>query len=187
MKFWRNAAGLLMVFHPETTHSESHSSHKDVKNGGRSDYMHENKARATKCHAKNAAFYTKMPTLRGNPQQSSGPFGRLCTNCATIWGEMTPATAGGGESLVWCPIIELTIGETPSPPRQADRGAPSSPRLMSAPRRATLSPEGARAMKSTLPSPTRGRITLQIPRTDILGIMVRISELSRRPMTGPPE
>ena len=34
--------------------------HKDVKNEGRSDYVYENKAHTTKCHAKNAAFYTKM-------------------------------------------------------------------------------------------------------------------------------
>jgi hypothetical protein len=66
--------------------------HKDVKNEGRSDYMYENKARATKCHDRNAAFYTKMHPLHGNRQQSSGPFGRLCTSCATIRGEMTPAT-----------------------------------------------------------------------------------------------
>src|ERR1019366_6694858 len=92
MKFWRNAAALLSVFHPETTHTGNHSTHKDVKNEGRSDYIYENKARATKCHAKNTAFYTKMHPLRGNRQQSSGPFGRLCTNCTTIRGEMTPAT-----------------------------------------------------------------------------------------------
>ena len=36
---------------------------------------------------------------------------------------------------MWCPILELTIGETPSP---------DSPRLMKTPRRATLSPKGAR-------------------------------------------
>jgi hypothetical protein len=92
MKFWRNAAALLMVSHPETTHRGSHSTHKDVKNEGRSDYMYENKARATKCHAKNTAFYTKMHPLRSNRQQSSGPFGRSCRNRPTIRGEMTPAT-----------------------------------------------------------------------------------------------
>ena len=91
MNFWHNAAALLTVFHPETTPTGNHS-HKDVKNEGRSDYMYENKARATKCHAKNAAFYTKMHPLHVNRQQSSGPFGRLCTNCATIRDEITPAT-----------------------------------------------------------------------------------------------
>src|ERR1019366_4883121 len=90
MKFWRNAAALLSVFHPETTHTGNHSTHKDVKNEGRSDYIYENKARATKCHAKNTAFYTKMHPLRGNRQQSSGPFGRLCTNCTTLRGEVAP-------------------------------------------------------------------------------------------------
>src|SRR5579862_8037588 len=92
MKFWRNAAALLTVFHPEPTHRGNHSTQKDVKNEGRSDYVYENTARATKCHAKNAAFYTKMHPLRGNRQQSNGPFGRSGTSCATTLGEMTPAT-----------------------------------------------------------------------------------------------
>ena len=39
--------------------------HKDVKNEGRTDYVYENKVRATKCHAKNAVFYTKMHPLHG--------------------------------------------------------------------------------------------------------------------------
>src|ERR1035438_8448151 len=43
MKFWRNAAALLMVFHPETTHTGSHSTPKDVKNEGRPGYVYENK------------------------------------------------------------------------------------------------------------------------------------------------
>src|ERR1019366_5977613 len=92
MKFWRNAAALLTVFDPKTTHTGNHSTHKDVKNEGRSDYIYENKSRATKCLAKNAAFYTKTRPSGGNQQQSSGPFGRLCTTCATIRSEMTPAT-----------------------------------------------------------------------------------------------
>src|ERR1039458_4550627 len=109
MKFWRNAAALLSVFHPETTHTGNHSTHKDVKNEGRSDYVYENKARATKCHAKNAVFYTEMHPFHGNRQQSSGPFGRSCTSCKTIRGEMTPATVvtvlkklpiGDGKNLV---------------------------------------------------------------------------------------
>jgi hypothetical protein len=43
-----------------------------------------------------------------------------------------------------CPILELTMGESPSPPRQAKRGAPFSPRPMKTPRRATLAPLGKR-------------------------------------------
>ena len=43
MKFWRNAAALLMVFHPETTHTGNHSTPKDVKNEGRPGYVYENK------------------------------------------------------------------------------------------------------------------------------------------------
>jgi hypothetical protein len=43
MKFWRNAAALLTVFHPETTHTGNHSTPKDVKNEGRPGYVYENK------------------------------------------------------------------------------------------------------------------------------------------------
>src|SRR5208283_4049724 len=59
--------------------------------------------------------------------------------------------------VVWCPILELTIGETPSPPRQAKRGAPFSPRLMKTPRRATLSPKGGEGRVELAPSPPWGR------------------------------
>src|SRR5579862_2181500 len=47
--------------------------------------------------------------------------------------------------LAWYPTLDSTIDGTPSPPRQAERGAPFSLRLMKTPRRATLSPKGARA------------------------------------------
>src|ERR1035437_4489164 len=43
MKLWPNAAALLTVFHPKTTHSGNHSTRKDVKNEGRSEYVDENK------------------------------------------------------------------------------------------------------------------------------------------------
>src|ERR1035441_4385921 len=56
--------------------------HKDVKNEGRSDYVYENKARATKCHARNAAFYTQMHQLHGHRHQSSERFVRTCTGSA---------------------------------------------------------------------------------------------------------
>ena len=42
---------------------------RDVKNEDRPGYVHENKSRTTKCHAKNAAFYTKMHLLGDNRQQ----------------------------------------------------------------------------------------------------------------------
>ena len=48
MKFWRNAAALFTVFHPETTHTESHSNPKDVKNEGRPGYVDENKGTSDK-------------------------------------------------------------------------------------------------------------------------------------------
>ena len=50
--------------------------------------------------------------------------------------------------LVRCPALELAMDSTPSP---------VSPRLMRTPQRATLSPKGARARESTLPSPPWGR------------------------------
>jgi hypothetical protein len=50
--------------------------------------------------------------------------------------------------LVPCPALELTMDRTPSP---------VSPRLMKTPQRATLSPKGARASESTLPSLPWGR------------------------------
>jgi hypothetical protein len=43
MKLWRNAAALLTVFHPKTTHTGNHSTPRDVKNEGRSDYVYDNK------------------------------------------------------------------------------------------------------------------------------------------------
>jgi|ERR1039458_3762961 hypothetical protein len=43
MKFRRNAAALLTVFHPESTHTGNHSTPKDVKNEGRPGYVYENK------------------------------------------------------------------------------------------------------------------------------------------------
>ena len=43
MKFWRNAAALLTIFHPEITHSGNHSTPKDVKNDDRSGKVYENK------------------------------------------------------------------------------------------------------------------------------------------------
>ena len=48
MKFWRNAAALLTVFHPETTHTGNHSNPKDVKNEGRPGYVDENKGASDK-------------------------------------------------------------------------------------------------------------------------------------------
>jgi tetratricopeptide (TPR) repeat protein len=43
MKFWRNAAALLIVFHPKRTHTGNHSTPKDVKNEGRPGKVYENK------------------------------------------------------------------------------------------------------------------------------------------------
>jgi hypothetical protein len=58
----------------------------DVKNEGRSDYVYDNKAHTTNCHAKNAAFYTKMHQVLSNRPQSSGRFVRTCTGCTVIGG-----------------------------------------------------------------------------------------------------
>ena len=43
MKFWRSAAALLTIFHPETTHTGNHFTPKDVKNDDRSGKVYENK------------------------------------------------------------------------------------------------------------------------------------------------
>src|ERR1017187_9486735 len=48
MKFWRNEAALLIVFHPETTHTGNHSTPKDVKNEGRPGKVYENKGQRDK-------------------------------------------------------------------------------------------------------------------------------------------
>jgi hypothetical protein len=80
---WRLANVLLKVRNRAVTS-------RDVKNGGTSGDVHENKARTTKCHAKNAAFYMKMGPLRENRQQSVGLFGRTRNHCATIRGEGGP-------------------------------------------------------------------------------------------------
>ena len=64
----------------QSTIAKGTPTHKDVKNEGRPDYVYENKARATKCHAKYAVFYTKMHPLHVSRQQSSGPFVRRCTS-----------------------------------------------------------------------------------------------------------
>ena len=48
MKFWRNAAALLTVFHPKTTHTGNHSTPKDVKNEGRPGKVYENKGQRDK-------------------------------------------------------------------------------------------------------------------------------------------
>ena len=48
MKFWRNAAALLTVFHPKTTHTGNHSTPKDVKNDDRSGKVYENKGTSDK-------------------------------------------------------------------------------------------------------------------------------------------
>src|ERR1019366_2098511 len=134
MKFWRNAAALLMVFHPETTHTGNHSTPKDVKNEGRPGYVDENKGTSDKMSETMSDICARLKRFLQKSGVTSSP------NTSKV--PRTYRTAGSAESLVWCPISELTIGETPSPPRQADRGAPFSPRLMSAPRRATLSPRG---------------------------------------------
>jgi hypothetical protein len=72
MKFWRNAAALLTVFHPETTHTGSHSTPKDVKNEGRSGYVHENTGNDDKMSGYKTGFCTKMHPWRKNRQQSVG-------------------------------------------------------------------------------------------------------------------
>ena len=86
--------------------------HKDVKNEGRSDYVYENKARQTKCHAKNAVFYTKMHQSHCNRQQWSGRFDRMrMTDAIKRWAAgwrkpifraELPVPASPGAELSFC-------------------------------------------------------------------------------------
>jgi hypothetical protein len=54
--------------------------HKDVKYGGRSDYVYENTWKQTKCTPRKRLLYTEMFPLQGNRQEASRPFDRACTN-----------------------------------------------------------------------------------------------------------
>jgi hypothetical protein len=60
MKFRRNAAALLMVFHPKTTHTESHSNPKDVKNEGRPGKVYENKGQKDKMSETISDIYARL-------------------------------------------------------------------------------------------------------------------------------
>jgi hypothetical protein len=81
------------LWRPTNTLTKARSgalSHKNIKNEDRSGYMHENTGLLTKCHAINAAFYTKMHQLHDNRQQSVGLLGRKCTGHVKNRGEGGP-------------------------------------------------------------------------------------------------
>src|ERR1019366_3102895 len=63
MKFWCNAAARLMVFHPKTTHTGSHSTPKDVKNEGRPGYVYENKGTTDKMSEIISAICARLKPL----------------------------------------------------------------------------------------------------------------------------
>src|ERR1019366_6187309 len=92
MKFRRNAAALLTVFHPETTHTGSYSTPKDVKNEGRSGKVYENKAaRDTMSESISGICARLKPFL-----QKIG----VCSSQNTSKAPPTYRTAGGAESLL---------------------------------------------------------------------------------------
>src|ERR1019366_9733932 len=92
MKFWRNAAALLTVFHPETTHTGSHSNPKDVKNEGRPGYVYENKGEMDKMSETISGICAWSKPFLQKIGVSS------CPNSSKV--PRTHRTAGGAASLV---------------------------------------------------------------------------------------
>ena len=76
MKFWRNAAALLTVFHPETTHTGNHSTPKDVKNEGRSGNVDENKGTMDKMPEKMSDICARSKPFLQKTGVSSTPNNR---------------------------------------------------------------------------------------------------------------
>src|ERR1019366_2589641 len=91
MKFWRNAAALLTVFHPETTHTGSHSTPKDVKNEGRPGYVDENKGTSDKMSETISDICARLNPFSQKIGVSSPPNGSKVPR--------SYRTAGGAESL----------------------------------------------------------------------------------------
>src|ERR1035441_3025521 len=90
MKFWRNAAGLLTVFYPETTHTGNHSNPKDVKNEGRPGKVYENKGPMDKMSETISAICARLEPFLQKMGVSSFP------NSSKV--PRTYRTAGGAES-----------------------------------------------------------------------------------------
>src|ERR1035437_9072607 len=92
MKYWRNAAALLTVYHPETTHCGNHCTPKDIKNEGRSGKVYENKGAMDKMSERMSAICAGLkPFLQKIGVSSS-------QNTSKV--PRTYRTAGGAESLV---------------------------------------------------------------------------------------
>jgi hypothetical protein len=112
MKFWRNAAALLTVFHPETTHTGNHSTPKDVKNEGRPGKVYENKGARDKMPeiisgicARLEPFLQKIrvsssPNSSKVPRSSTRacPTARACCTCRLIRRTSTPLSRCGARS-----------------------------------------------------------------------------------------
>ena len=73
MKFWRNAAALLTVFHPKTTHTGNHSTPKDVKNEGRPGYVYENKGTSDKMSERMSDICARLKPFLPKIGVSSSP------------------------------------------------------------------------------------------------------------------
>src|ERR1039458_9000960 len=91
MKFWRNAAALLTVFHPETTHTGNHSTPKDVKNEGRPGKVYENKGAMGKMSETISDICARLKPFLQKIGVSSSP------NTSKL--PRTYRTAGGAECL----------------------------------------------------------------------------------------
>jgi hypothetical protein len=61
---------------------------RDVKNEDRTDYVHENKGKMTKCTPLKPAFYTKIPPLCDCRPHRGGLLGRNSTDCVAIRGQI---------------------------------------------------------------------------------------------------
>ena len=108
MKFWRNAAALLIVFHSETTHTGKHSTPKDVKNEGRPGYVYENKVTMDKMPEKISAICARLKPFLQKIGVSSSPNSSKVprtyrTGRRSLWDE-TPSrmrTSRGGYGLFY--------------------------------------------------------------------------------------
>jgi len=101
MKFWLNAAALLTVFHPETTHTGNHSTPKDVKNDGRPGKVYENKGTRDKIPEIISDICAWLKPFLQKIGVSSSP------NTSNV--PLTYRTAGGAESLVLTEYLGMVL------------------------------------------------------------------------------
>ena len=101
MRFWRNTAAPLMVFHPKTTHTGNHSTPKDVKNDGRPGKVYENKGTRDKIPEIISDICAWLKPFLQKIGVSSSP------NTSKV--PRTYRTAGGAESLVLTEYLGMVL------------------------------------------------------------------------------